>query len=202
MNYWIVGQIYLQISKIIPKSFPKKLYQFNLPPIWKFISIAQPFSNYSAANIQYCQTISSWLIWCVYCIVLFLFCEVFSIFSSFCILNILVGVLPGSLPQQDPGVPSGWTASAGERETQWDKARGLSLKFILHGPFIPLTTSFLGEVHIAYTKVSSKHYSNLIFNRNRMLPIYFLFTRVFFIIWPSGLLTFYDLHLVWLKQLQ
>ena len=70
------------------------------------------------------------------------------------------------------------------------------LKFIFARPLYTLNNIFFGEVHIAYTQVISEHYSNLTFNRNRMSPTYFLFTRVFLIIWPSGLLTFYGLHLV------
>ena len=50
-------------------------------------------------------------------------------------------------------------------------------------PLYTLNNIFLGEVHIAYTQVISKHYSNLTFNRNRMSsPTYFSFTRVFLII--------------------
>ena len=105
----------------------------------------------------------------------------------------------GVQPQQDPVEPSGWTASVNERE--WDKAWGLSLNFIFAWPLYTLNNIFWGEVHTAYTQVISKHYSNLIFNRNRMSLTYFLYTRVFLIFWPSGLLTFYGLHLVWLKQL-
>ena len=86
------------------------------------------------------------------------------------------------------------------RERQWDKAWGLSLKFIFARPLYTLNNIFLGEVH-TYTQVISKHYSNWIFNKNRMSLTYFLYTRVFLIFWPSGLLTFYGLHLVWLKQL-
>ena len=105
----------------------------------------------------------------------------------------------GVQPQQDPVEPSGWMASVNERE--WDKAWGLSLNFIFAWPLYTLNNIFWGEVHTAYTQVISKHYSNLIFNRNRMSLTYFLYTRVFLIFWPSGLLTFYGLHLVWLKQL-
>ena len=108
--------------------------------------------------------------------------------------------LPGSLPQQDLGEPSGWTASV--REDTVRQSLGLSLKIIFALSLYTLNNIFFGEVHTAYTKVSSKHYSNLTFNRNRMSPTYFSFMRVFFITWPSGLLTFYGLHLVWLKQLQ
>ena len=111
----------------------------------------------------------------------------------------IISLTAGVQPQQDPGQPSGWMASARERQT---KLGGWVWSLFLHSPFIPLTTSFFWEVHIAYTQVISKHYSNLTFNRNRMSPTYFSFTRVFLIIWPSGLLTFYGLHLVWCKQLQ
>ena len=49
-------------------------------------------------------------------------------------------------------------------------------------PLYTLNNIFWEEVHIAYTQVISKHYSNLTFNRNRMPPTYFSFTIIFLII--------------------
>ena len=74
-------------------------------------------------------------------------------------------------------------APAGSRGTlrmngvgEWERVRQssrLSLKFIFAWPLYTLNNIFWGEVHIAYTQVISKHYSNLTFNRNRMSPTYF-----------------------------
>ena len=107
---------------------------------------------------------------------------------------------PRSSPSRIQGNPQ-------DERRRWMRERdrqswGLSLKFIFARPLYTLNNMLWGEVHITYRQVISKHYTNLTFNRNRMSPTCFSLTGVFLIIWPSGLLTFYGLHLVWLKQLQ
>ena len=106
----------------------------------------------------------------------------------------------GVQPQQDPGEPSGWTASANERETV-RQSSGLSPEFIFARPLYTLNNIFGGSAYCLHTG-HLKTLQQLDFNRNRMSPTYFSFTRVFLMIWPLGLLTLYGLHLVWLKQLQ
>ena len=83
--------------------------------------------------------------------------------------------LPGSSPSRIQG-----NAQDERRRRMRERVRQssrLSLKFIFARPLYTLNNIFWGEVHIAYTQVISKHYSNLTFNRNRMSPT-FSFTRV------------------------
>ena len=88
-----------------------------------------------------------------------------------------------------------------ERETQWDKTRGLSLKFIFA---LPLHTQhlFWGKCILLTHRSSQNITATWPSTEIGCQPHTLSFTRVFLIIWPSGLLTFYGLHLVWLKQLQ
>ena len=97
--------------------------------------------------------------------------------------------LPGSSPSRIQGYPQDeWC----QRVRDTDKAWGLSLKFIFAWPLYTLNNIFLGEVHIAYTQVISKHYSNLTFNRNRISSIYFSFTSLLYH------LAFRPVNILWL----
>ena len=90
----------------------------------------------------------------------------------------------------------------GEWERQWDKAQGWVWSLFSHGPFIPLTTSFWGKCILLTHRSSQNITATWPSTETGCHPHTFSFTGVFLIIWPSGLLTFYGLYLVWLKQLQ
>ena len=70
--------------------------------------------------------------------------------------------LPGSSPSRIQGNPQDERRRR-MRERVRQSSR-LSLKFIFARPLYTLNNIFWGEVHIAYTQVISKHYSNLTFN--------------------------------------
>ena len=84
-------------------------------------------------------------------------------------------------------------APAGSRGTlrmngvgEWERVRqslGLSLKFIFARPLYTLNI-FWGEVHIAYTQVISKHYSNLTSQKQDVTHILFDSQESF---WSFGL---------------
>ena len=81
-------------------------------------------------------------------------------------------IVLGSSPSRIQGNPQDE-----QRQRMRERVRqssGLGLKFIFARPLYTLNNIFLGEVHIAYTQVISKHYSNLTFNRNRMYPHTFI----------------------------
>ena len=88
----------------------------------------------------------------------------------------------------------------GEWEKDWDNAQGLSLKFLFALPLYTLNI-FGGNAYCLHTG-HLKTLQQLVLQQKQDVTHILSFTRVFLIIWPSGLLTFYGLHLVWLKQLQ
>ena len=89
----------------------------------------------------------------------------------------------------------------GKRRHSETKLGAKSEVYFCTAPFYPLQHLFGGSAYCLH-KGQLKHYSNLTFNRNRMSSTYFSITRVFVVIWPSGLLTFYGLLQVCLKQSQ
>ena len=103
-------------------------------------------------------------------------------------------------------------APAGSRGTlrmnsvsEWEGVRqswGLSLKFIFARPLYTLNNIFWGKCILLTHRASQNITATWPSTETGCHPHTFSFTGVFLIIWPSGLLTFYGLHLVWLKQLQ
>ena len=89
----------------------------------------------------------------------------------------------------------------GKRRHSETKLGAKSEVYFCTAPLYPLQHLFGGSAYCLH-KGQLKHYSNLTFNRNRMSSTYFSITRVFVVIWPSGLLTFYGLLQVCLKQSQ
>ena len=101
-------------------------------------------------------------------------------------------------------------APAGSRGTlrmngvsEWGRETklGLSLKFIFAWPLYTLNNIFGGSAYCLHTG-HLKTLQQLDVQQKQDVTHILSFTKVFLIIWPSGLLTFYGLHLVWLKQLQ
>ena len=88
---------------------------------------------------------------------------------------------------------------------EWERVRqslGLSLKFIFARLLYTLNNIFGGSAYCLHTGHLKTLQQLDLQQKLDVTHILFSFTRVFLIIWPSGLLTFYHLHLVWLKQLQ
>ena len=115
-------------------------------------------------------------------------------------LSITNRSVPGSSPSRIKGNPQDE-----RRQRMIDRVRqssGLSLKFIFARLPYTLNNIFWEKCILLTHRTSQNITATWPSTETGCHPHTFSFTRVFLIIWPSGLLTFYGLHLVWLKQLQ
>ena len=101
-----------------------------------------------------------------------------------------LSLFAGVQPRQDPGVPSGWTALARERESERERETRLGVcsrvwQIFFTLAFLFYVSTFLGE--------DSLILHQLVLHKTRVFSAYFFVRVLYIIFWPWGLLTFCDL---------